>query len=455
MIHGGRRAVGLLFLGDILVFAVSLVVTLLLRYGRDFDSKILLDHLGPFMLLFALWVLVFYMSGLYGKRILLFSISLPDAIVKTQFFNVVLAALFFFLVPGIGIAPKTNLLIYLVVSLLLILLWRIALYPRLSIPRVRYPAVLIAKGTEVAELVRQVNGNDRYHLSFPIVLSPEEALTDVRALAARIGETGATIIVTDTNDRSLDTLVPQLYDLACFREPAQFVAFQDMYEEVFDRVPLSQLGPAWFLEQVPQAPSVVYTLLKRLIDIAGGLLMGAITIAAAPFVWIAQGFEGPGPLFIVQERIGRNLASVRAYKFRSMQKNEKSSGAWVGESENRVTRVGSILRMTSLDEFPQFVSILKGELSLIGPRNDIEGLGKRLAEEIPYYNLRYQVTPGITGWAQINQQYEQGNISPQSIEETKMRLAYDFYYLKHRSLGLDIVIALKTIKRMLFRVSSW
>ncbi len=99
--------------------------------------------------------------------------------------------------------------------------------------------------------------------------------------------------------------------------------------------------------------------------------------------------------------------------------------------------------------------MLSGELSLIGPRNDLVALGTRLAESIPYYNARYLVQPGITGWAQINQQYEPGNLSPQSIEETKRRLAYDFYYLKHRSLGLDIVIGLKTVKRMFFRLSSW
>ena len=99
--------------------------------------------------------------------------------------------------------------------------------------------------------------------------------------------------------------------------------------------------------------------------------------------------------------------------------------------------------------------MLRGELSLIGPRNDIESLGLRLAEAIPYYNVRYVVKPGITGWAQINQRYEPGNISPQSIEETKVRLAYDFYYIKNRSLALDIVIALKTLKRLFFRVSSW
>ncbi len=130
-------------------------------------------------------------------------------------------------------------------------------------------------------------------------------------------------------------------------------------------------------------------------------------------------------------------------------KEEKHEG-----QQNYVTRVGAFLRTSSLDEFPQCINILRGEISLIGPRNDILGLANRLADAIPYYSIRYIVKPGITGWAQINQQYEQGNISPQSIEETKTRLAYDFYYIKNRSFALDIVIALKTVKRMLFRVSS-
>ncbi|HEV7121503.1 MAG TPA: sugar transferase, partial [Candidatus Paceibacterota bacterium] len=193
---------------------------------------------------------------------------------------------------------------------------------------------------------------------------------------------------------------------------------------------------------------------KRIIDIAGGIVMGIITVIATPFVFLAMRIEGPGPLFLVQERMGLHGELVRTYKFRSMRYSD--SGKWKGEGqENYITRVGAILRQTSLDEFPQFINILRGELSLIGPRNDIRVLGERLADAIPYYGIRYAVKPGITGWAQINQQYEQGNISPQSIEETKTRLAYDFYYIKNRSLGLDIVIALKTVKRMLFRVSSW
>jgi lipopolysaccharide/colanic/teichoic acid biosynthesis glycosyltransferase len=225
---------------------------------------------------------------------------------------------------------------------------------------------------------------------------------------------------------------------------------------VFDRVPLTLLGYEWFFRYATRRVSGTYLATKRVVDVVGGLVMGLITAVATPFIWAALRLEGPGPLLIRQDRIGENESRIPSYKFRSMRMNKSASSEWTVEEaeENPVTRVGAFLRKTSLDEFPQFLNILSGELSLIGPRNDIEGLGKRLAEALPYYRVRYLVKPGLTGWAQVNQQYEPGNISPQSIEETKMRLAYDFYYLKHRSFVLDMMIALKTVKRMFFRLAS-
>jgi len=394
------------------------------------------SYLVPFTLLFALWVLVFYSAGLYSKRLTLFPSRLPNALMKTQLANILFAALFFFIVPLFGIAPKTILALYLLVSLALIFFWRLSLYPRLPSRRAREQAALLAEGEEADELENEVNGNPRYGVEF--------RSRDSKDASANI------LVIDKAHAEKLS-----LTDLAGAGKQA--VAFEDMYEEVFDRVPLSQLGRAWFSKNIEIEDPFFYIFAKRLIDIAGGTVMGLIVILTAPFIWVANKIEGPGPLFIAQERFGRYGAHIRAYKFRSMQKNAAASGKWVTEerAENRVTRVGSFLRTTSLDEFPQFVNILRGEISLIGPRNDILGLGTRLAEALPYYDARYMVKPGITGWAQINQQYEQGNVSPQSIEETKVRLAYDFYYLKHRSLGLDIMIALKTIKKMFFRVSSF
>lgn len=453
MIYGGRRAPALLFFGDIAVFAAALWLTLFIRTGGLPSMDMLRDHAGPFAVLFLVWSLIFYISGLYGKGIILFKSHQPQALVRTQVANIIIAALFFFLVPGVGIAPKTNLAIYLVVSVLLVFFWRLALYPKLSDRRTRAKAMLIASGPDAEMLVREVNENPRYHLIFSRVLSPEEFLACSPEEQRALMPEGASIVVADIPACNAHGLLPALYDMPPGIGAYDIVDFSDLYEEVFDRIPLSLLDQGWFLEHVSQTESMWYSFPKRVVDIVGGLMMGLVTLIAAPFVWAALRSEGPGPLLIRQDRYGARGTYIRTFKFRSMRFVDE--GVWEGENENRVTRVGAFLRRVSLDEFPQFLNVLAGELSLIGPRNDIKSLGKRLADALPYYLMRYSVKPGITGWAQINQQYEQGNLSPQSVEETRVRLAYDFYYLKHRSLGLDLVIALKTMKRMFFRLSNW
>lgn len=456
MTFGPRKATALLFGGDVLIFIVSLWITLLLRYRAIPTSDVLSSHLPPFLFLFAIWALIFYMAGLYGKRIILFKNKLSNIILRVQLVNIVVAALFFFFVPGIGIAPKTNLILYLFVSLGLIFIWRLWFFPRLTSPTTRERVALIGSGAEVEELVREVNENPRYSIRFVEVIPASAVENNFDDFIRTIQQKGISLVVIDAEDDSLRALNIRLYKFATEERSFEFTDLKELYEEVFDRVPLSLLQYDWYMKTSRNQALLLYTTGKRIIDIIGGIAMGVATIIIVPFVWVAMRIEGPGSLFIAQNRIGMRGSNMRAYKFRSMRYNDAGSKAWVKEGgENYVTRVGAFLRLTSLDEFPQFINILSGELSLVGPRNDTEGLGKRLAEEIPYYNLRYSVKPGITGWAQINQQYEQGNISPQSVEETKTRLAYDFYYIQNRSLILDIIIALKTVKRMFFRVSSW
>lgn len=454
MITGGRRAALYLLTGDIVAFAAALYLTLWLRYGVVPKAETLTPYLLPFTFIFALWVLVFYSAGLYSKRLTLFPSRLPDALLWVQMANIIFAALFFFLIPAFGITPKTILALYLLISLALVFFWRLTLYPWLSIRRSRERVVLIASGEEAEELYTEVNGNPRYGIEFfpqPRGAAP----TDRQALLREIEQTQANILVVDSAHAEATHSMQLIYSLTRTEHRYQFVSFADMYEEVFDRIPLSRLSYTWFLENVSSEDSMLYAAVKRGIDSIGGLFMGLTTLVAIPFIFIANRLEGPGSLFIKQDRLGRYGVPIKVYKFRSMKENIAASDEWTHEGENRITKVGAFLRHTSLDEFPQFINVIRGELSLSGPRSDILGLGKRLAKALPYYEARYLVVPGITGWAQINQQYVAGNVSPQSIEETKVRLAYDFYYLKHRSLGLDIIIALKTVKRMFFRVSSW
>lgn len=450
---GGRKATALLLLGDIAVFILSLLLTLTVRSGALPTLFTLQPYELPFGLLFVFWILVFVMAGLYSKRTLLFKRDVPGTILRTQFFNIAAAALLFFFVPSFGITPKTTLLIYLVISLALIFLWRLELFPRLSRPGMRERAALVGSGVEAEELVAEVNGHARYYLECKLVFDPESVAADIPKFERELKEAKISLLVVDTEHKALQSVLPRLYELTLIQRAYAFADFYRVYEEVFDRVPLSLLRPAWFLKHIKPSSVSLYEIVKRAVDFAGGIAMGIITLVVTPFVFIALQIEGPGPLFLAQERIGQYGTRMKAYKFRSMIHDDSASSQWVGEGTNRITKVGAFLRLTSLDEFPQFLNVLKGELSLIGPRNDISGLANRLAEEIPYYQIRYVLRPGITGWAQINQQYEQGHISPQSIEETKMRLAYDFYYVKNHSLALDLLIALRTVKRMLFRFS--
>lgn len=449
------RELLLLFVGDLAFLVAALYLTLLVRYFELPARELFALHLEPFSLLFVVWLLVFFITGLYDQHTLVFRARLPERIFRVQLGNIIIAALFFFSIPIFGITPKTNLVLYLLISFGLIACWRIALVPWL-LRRRRSQALLIGGGSEFKELFTEVNENARYPFYFADSLHIDHAdggsISD--QIFTKLKNKELLFVVVDLHHRKLSGILAHLYK-PIFSN-VEFIDFRELYEEIFERLPLSVLGDEEFVEHMQsRQPPAWYFVFKRVVDVMGGVMMGIVTAAITPIVWIMMRLEGPGSLFIKQDRIGKDGAHVTAYKFRSMHLNEEKSASWVNEGKNGVTRLGAILRRTSLDEFPQFLNVLSGEISLIGPRNDIEGLGKRLAEAVPHYMTRYTVKPGITGWAQINQRYEPGNISPQSIEETKLRLMYDLYYIRNRSFMLDIIIALKTLKRMVFRVSSW
>jgi len=181
-------------------------------------------------------------------------------------------------------------------------------------------------------------------------------------------------------------------------------------------------------------------------DVFVASVLGMVSLCLYPFIAFAIWLEDRGPAIIVQERIGQGSCRFFLVKFRSMTRNE-DRGGWVGETDNQITRVGAFLRKTRLDELPQLWNVLKGDMSLIGPRPDIIGNFELLSREVPYYTIRNVVKPGLSGWAQTHQ-----DVVPHSIEETKERLAYDLYYIKNRSFILDIKIGLQTIGTLLSRV---
>ncbi len=220
-----------------------------------------------------------------------------------------------------------------------------------------------------------------------------------------------------------------------------------VYEDVFDRVPLSLLKYNWFLENVSVSPNVTYDILKRLMDILISFLLGVASLVLYPFVYLAIKLDDGGVLFSYQKRVGQNNHIVNIMKFRTMT-IANDEGRW-GKQENRITRVGKILRRTRIDELPQLWNVLKGDISLIGPRPEFPDPVKLYTEEIPYYNVRHIIKPGLSGWAQLY--HDRHPHHGVDTKETKNKLAYDLYYIKNRSFLLDLTIALKTIKELLSR----
>ena len=214
------------------------------------------------------------------------------------------------------------------------------------------------------------------------------------------------------------------------------------YEELLGRVPIQTLDPDWILRSfVDEARvSTFFELGKRLVDIIGGLIGTVITLLILPFVGLAILFDDGRPIFYLQIRSGRNGRTYRIVKFRTMIREAEADGQpkWAAVGDHRNTRVGRILRKTHLDELPQFVNVLMGDMSLVGPRAERPELITLFQEQVPFYRARLLVKPGITGWAQINFGYAS------TVEETMVKLEYDLYYIKNRNLFTDAVILLRT-----------
>jgi len=222
-----------------------------------------------------------------------------------------------------------------------------------------------------------------------------------------------------------------------------------LYEEMTSRVPVHHLESDWIIRSFVDGLHVsgIYELSKRLLDIIGAIFGLLIFIILLPFLALAIWLDTGRPIFYSQDRLGKGGVRFMIYKFRSMLQDADMEGASFTTLENdpRVTRVGSFLRRTRLDELPQFWSVLRGEMSLVGPRAERPGLVAEYQKQIPFYRARLLVKPGLTGWAQINYGYVS------SVTETVVKLEYDLYYIKHRTLAMDVSIILRTIGTVLRR----
>jgi len=229
----------------------------------------------------------------------------------------------------------------------------------------------------------------------------------------------------------------------CNERGIQITPMPILYEQMTGRVAVEHVGDNWLVVLPVNGVSVFspFMLFKRLADVIVSVLGLVLLSVVLPFVALAIYLESPGPIFYAQERVGRAGRIFRLIKLRSMVPSAEQDGQprWARRNDERVTRVGRFLRRTRLDELPQFLNVLRGEMSLIGPRPERPEFVAELQKRIPFYRSRLAVRPGLTGWAQVN--YPYGS----SVEDALIKLQYDLYYIKHQSFYLDLLILLKTI----------
>lgn len=429
------RQIFLIF-GDILLLYLSLFLALAIGFWKDFSLAIFLEHLSPFSILYLFWLIIFYIFGFYDLTLFRTPFIFYTRILAGLGFVLALGITFFYLIPFFGITPKTNLLFNVLIFGVLTFGWRKFFYSLFS-SHFQNKVAIIGMGPQSEELAIAIQKNPYLGYKLTAFFGPEKDISE------EIREKKIDTLILAENLLPDSALVKNLYQ--CLPLKLNFIDLAQAYEIICEKIPISFVNQIWFLENLREREKGFYDKLKRMIDIVLASLLLFCTSPLWPFIAIAIKLEDRGPIFYSQERIGKEGIPFLLIKFRSMKEGaEKETGAvWAEKEDTRITNVGRILRRTHLDEIPQMLNVLKGDVSLVGPRPERPEFVAQLEKEVPHYHIRHLIKPGFTGWAQIKFRYGR------SVMDSFEKFQYDLYYLKNRSLFLDLRILLKTFNLFL------
>lgn len=427
----------ILFL-DVLVFLFAIWLALVARDFSSISYESYMDHVFAFVPVLVVSVLAFFIGNLYEDDLFVLRQKTLYRISISFIFIILGAVTLFYTYPYQGVTPKSILVLFFAFAFGGIIFIRYLIAP-LFLRAHTIRAFLIGTGSESDDVYVRVNSYPHIPIQFDDLVPLETA---VRYLDIHKNDHFDCIVV-NTKRHIGEELQELLFEKV--KQGTLIIDETHLYEMIFKKVELSDANYRAFFEPLSSSKKI-FIAWKRLVDIFVVIPLAIPSIILIFLAIICIKLEGRGSVFIAQTRLGKFGKRITLFKLRTMTQND--AGKWLKESDNqnKVTKVGYFLRKSRIDELPQLWNILKGELSLIGPRPDLEGFVSRLEEAIPYYNLRYTVTPGLSGWAQINQEKP-----PQSIEETEERLAYDLYYVKYCSIVLDLYIGFKTIKTLISR----
>lgn len=450
-----KRKQFLLSIIDTLLLTAVIPLTLILR-NNELPSLIDLKiHFLHFLPIIAFWITAMYTGGLYV-------LEKPFDKIRTTFSLFVIASItllfgstLFYLFFSETLTPKRVLLIYTVNCFIFIFAWRY-FYNFLYFKFKMLPkAVFIGVNKTLYDLIPEMYKLSYFNYEIAAVFDEDFSknappkdwnfliLKNSADLNEFITNNKIDVIVFATEKNFGNEVSKKLFSL--LNKDVLFYTLPDFYEKTIRRISLGSLNDIWILSEIDLSSKQMFFLFKRISDILTAFTLLVLSLIPLIISAIAIKIESKGPIFFKQIREGKNGKRFSILKFRTM-KIAGNDFAPTEKNDPRITKVGNFLRKTRLDEFPQMINVLKGDMSMIGPRPERPEIAVELENNIPFYRQRLLVKPGITGWDQVSGEYH----SP-SVEDTIKKLEYDLYYTKNASILLDISIFFKTVTTILSR----
>ncbi len=414
----------ILFLGDTIMLCGAGYLMLIIRFGINEASTMVAPHLAPFTIWGGLIFVIFYIFNVYEATSLK-----PNFINLRQFLLALgtstLAGITLFYFLSFQIAPKTNLLITQALFAGLVFLWRTVFY-YIFAKNFKNNIAFIGETPESKILIENIKQNP--HIGYAY----KGTFTDFGALLQSQEKIETIVYVQTINTNDLMLLS---------QSPYQHLDIRKAFQMILSRLPVSLIDDSLAIKILERRENIFEKSIRRIIDISFSFLVLSITLPVTLPITVLLLAGRKGPVFYKQIRTGYRGVTFSIIKFRSMSADAEKDGAkWADQNDSRVTKLGAFLRKTHIDEIPQMWNILRGDITLVGPRPERPEFISLLEKEIPYYFLRHTIKPGFTGWAQIKFRYAR------SIMDSREKFEYDLFYIKNHNFFVDLGIIVKTIQ---------
>lgn len=445
MIIQRKRIQHLLFIVDIVICILSLFVAMFLRFDEIPTKQNFIAHLKIFTPVIISWILSMYIFYLYSIDVYIPAYRLLFRMFFCYIISTGIGVSFFYIFSR-QLTPKRLLLIYNSIVLVLIFGWHLTCKKIFTNKFFKNNYIFIGYSPDVKSLLEITK--TKYYGNFVCSgiydeFSKASTIKTEQELEKALKDQNIKTVVIKSNYKLTQSLSNIL--LNSLANKTVFYSLPEFYEIISRKIPLGSISDGWILNKINKSENFLYSKIKRLTDVILSIFLLTITSPLWILASIIIPLETKGPVIFKQKRLGLNAKEFVLYKFRSM-RVENNTLIFTAKNDPRITRFGKILRKTRIDEIPQLINVIKGDMSLIGPRPERPEYAKELQKQIPFYNQRLIMRPGITGWDQVSGEYH----SP-TKEDTYKKLQNDLYYIKNCSLNLDFSIAMKTIATMFMR----